>query len=77
MGYNYKAVTWSTKISNRPAWMVCCSGLGIGGPPSARRAQQIRANRQCMDRHKTFIINQLGGMGLMRSMFMGGDPIRD
>ena len=70
MGYNYKAVTGSTKISNRPAWMVGGSGLGIGGPPSARRAQQIRANGQGINRNKTFIINQLGGIGRMQSMFI-------
>lgn len=69
MGYNYKAVTGSTKISNRPAWMVGGSGLGIGGPPSARRAQQIRANGQGQNRYKTFYINQLGGVGAFRTMF--------
>ena len=49
--------------------MVGGSGLGIGGPSSARQAQQIRANGQGKNRYKTFYINQLGGVGRGRSMF--------
>jgi len=30
MGYNYKAIRGTPKISNRPAWIVGSSGLGIG-----------------------------------------------
>ena len=63
MSYNYRAITGSTKISNRPAWMIGGSGLGIGGPPAARRAEQIRAHGRTKHQFSIIKQNTVGGIG--------------
>ena len=63
MSYNYRAITGSTRISNRPAWMIGGSGLGIGGPPAARRAEQIRAHGRTKHQFSIIKQNTVGGIG--------------
>ena len=63
MGYNYSAITGSSKISRRPDWVIGGSGLQIGGPPSARRAAEIKAHGKVKHQFSIFRQNQLSRIG--------------
>ena len=56
-------VSNTASITNRQAFMVGGSGLGIGQTPSATRAIQINANGLGKNRHRIYCTNQLGNIG--------------